>query len=97
MMVFEYCRGSVDGGGAQAVPAGIAEGRERRLERNIEKLREDSHANAGCKPCSEHHHRYGTFYFSILFLSLFWLLRKRKEKKKRISVSETVCMVFLFL
>jgi hypothetical protein len=53
MTLFEYCRGSMDGGGAQAVPARIAEGRERRLERNIEKLREDSHANAGCKPCSE--------------------------------------------
>jgi hypothetical protein len=38
----------MDGGGAQAVPARIAEGRGRRLERNIEKLREDSHANAGC-------------------------------------------------
>ncbi|KAE8021590.1 hypothetical protein FH972_007466 [Carpinus fangiana] len=38
----------MDGGGAQAVPALIVEGRERRLERNIEKLREDSHANAGC-------------------------------------------------
>jgi hypothetical protein len=53
MMLFEYCRDSRDAGGAQSISAGITEGRGRRLKRNIEKLREDSHANAGRKPCSE--------------------------------------------
>jgi hypothetical protein len=29
------CRGAMDGGGAQALLAGVAEGRERRLERDL--------------------------------------------------------------
>ena len=43
----------MDGGRAQVVLAGIAESGERRLERNLKELCENSDANTGCKPCSE--------------------------------------------
>lgn len=46
-------RSSVDGGRAQTVFGWIAEGRERWLERNLQKLRENANSDAGCEPCSE--------------------------------------------
>nr|GMC74310.1 transcription factor MYB1R1-like [Ipomoea batatas] len=44
---------SMDGGRAQTVPIGVAEGGEGRLERNLEKLCEDSNPYTSGKSCSE--------------------------------------------
>lgn len=46
-------RSGMDGGGTQAVLNGIAESRERRLERDIKELCQDTYTYSGGKPCSE--------------------------------------------
>lgn len=43
----------MDGGGAQVVFVGTAEGGERRLERDFQKLRQDEDADAGGQSCAE--------------------------------------------
>lgn len=43
----------MDGRGTQAILAGVAEGRERRLERDFKKLCENAYTYTGCKPRSE--------------------------------------------
>ncbi|CAI0386583.1 unnamed protein product, partial [Linum tenue] len=48
-----FCRGAVDRGGTQVVSGGVAESRERRLERDFQEFRQDQDADAGGQSRSE--------------------------------------------